>query len=431
MPTLTANDARVDIGPWSIINNVWGRRDLVNGVDFTQSVTYDPGTVPDGVTVEFDWPSGTDRRVYSYPELSTGWNPWAERGGDRLVGRIDEIRDYDLRFDYTATGLVNSYNVALDIWLTDSAGGDRYAITGEVFIGLSEPAGNLPPDGPLYTDPSGFQARLEIYEDISNGETTWDLIGLVPVNNVQAGSLDLEALFDWLVLQGAVSATDYVGGLEFGVEALSIPGGSRGTVTINDLDLTFVADRRITGTEAADSHSTADGDDRIDGRGGDDRLNGGAGRDTLSGDAGADRVNGQGGDDSLAGGSGNDTIYGGNGADRLSGGQGNDLLRGGGGADRLHGGSGADTLYGGSGADVFVFGRGAGDTIADFDALDRIDLSVFGLSFGTGPSVGQAKVWVETAGQGWRVKADTDGDGNADISVLVSGEAPQAADLIL
>jgi Ca2+-binding RTX toxin-like protein len=72
-----------------------------------------------------------------------------------------------------------------------------------------------------------------------------------------------------------------------------------------------------------------------------------------------------------------DVLFGGNGADRLAGGNGNDTLVGGANIDQLTGGGGNDTLIGGTGNDIFVYNNRefGNDTITDFTAGDRIDLS--------------------------------------------------------
>jgi Ca2+-binding RTX toxin-like protein len=89
------------------------------------------------------------------------------------------------------------------------------------------------------------------------------------------------------------------------------------------------------------------------------------------------------------------TITGTNGGDVLNGTAGNDVImglggydviHGGGGNDRIYGGLSGDGLYGGTGADVFVYTSAAEappyglmytewDTIYDFQAIDKIDLS--------------------------------------------------------
>jgi subtilisin-like proprotein convertase family protein len=149
---------------------------------------------------------------------------------------------------------------------------------------------------------------------------------------------------------------------------------------------------------------------------------GGDGNDTLIGSAAAnvlyaargnDRLEGAGGADVLSGGDGNDTLYGGAGNDTLWGGNGLDtasyasesvriiadigagtvsnagdvdqiasieMLVGSGFADTLLGGTADDRMTGGAGNDLFVFRPfdAGNDTISDFAAGDRIDVSAFG-----------------------------------------------------
>lgn len=82
--------------------------------------------------------------------------------------------------------------------------------------------------------------------------------------------------------------------------------------------------------------------------------------------------------DVLLGGAGDDKLWGAGGNDTLLGGDGADQLDGDNGDDTINGGAGKDRLTGGSGADVFVFeGEFGTDTITDFGAGDRIDLSAF------------------------------------------------------
>jgi alpha-tubulin suppressor-like RCC1 family protein len=94
----------------------------------------------------------------------------------------------------------------------------------------------------------------------------------------------------------------------------------------------------------------------------------------VTGTPGADRITGT---------KGKDTLKGMAGADRIAGGNGDDVIDGGSGNDVLTGGSGRDRLTGGTGRDRFVFRRASDsprtrpDTVTDFRAGDRIDLSAF------------------------------------------------------
>ncbi|PCH72121.1 MAG: hypothetical protein COC12_06730 [Rhodobacteraceae bacterium] len=154
----------------------------------------------------------------------------------------------------------------------------------------------------------------------------------------------------------------------------------------------------------------------------------------LRGLTGADTLNGGGGNDILRGGRAGDKLIGDFGDDTLRGGVGNDDLAGGAGDDILIGGAGKDKLNGGTGSDMFVFNRAphspnssARDVIQDFElGIDRIDLSdlVAGtLSFvGTSGFSGTgAEVNAVITGGNTTVRIDVDGDGAADMKIILAG----------
>ncbi|MGZ8370371.1 MAG: calcium-binding protein [Caulobacteraceae bacterium] len=94
---------------------------------------------------------------------------------------------------------------------------------------------------------------------------------------------------------------------------------------------------------------------------------------TLTGTAASESLTGGIADDKISGLDGNDTLTGDRGGDELNGGAGD---------DRLIGGYGDDLQRGGKGADRFIYnGRGFGeDTIWDFGAGDKVDLSALGVA---------------------------------------------------
>jgi serralysin len=144
----------------------------------------------------------------------------------------------------------------------------------------------------------------------------------------------------------------------------------------------------------------------------------------------------------------------------LRGAGGNDELLGGAGNDRLIGGSGSDRLEGGAGADSFIFEAAADsrtlamrsdgekrlpDTIVDFaQGSDKIDLGAMDAIAGTqandvfsfigsGAFTHQAgQLRFETAGGRTSIFADLDGDGSADMQILLLAPvALTAGDFIL
>jgi Ca2+-binding RTX toxin-like protein len=245
------------------------------------------------------------------------------------------------------------------------------------------------------------------------------------------------------------------------VEALSLHGmgGYRGTGN--------ALDNVITGSA---------GNDTLDGWRGIDRMEGGAGNDVYAVSETLDRVVEEmgGGIDTVfaavswtlapwvehgvAAGTGavglqgnglGNALTGNAAANALWGMAGADTLRGGEGADVLSGGAGADALFGGRGADRFVFtaadagaGMAARDWLWDLSAAegDRIDLSAVDAVAGGADDafvlVGQlggaaGRLAVSAQGANWLVEGDMTGDGVADLSFLVIGVRPMAADFVL
>ena len=163
------------------------------------------------------------------------------------------------------------------------------------------------------------------------------------------------------------------------------------------------------------------------------------GPDTIYGGAGDDTINAGGADDTVYGGSGNDNLDGNNNNDSLYGGSGSDTIKGSNNNDLIVGGYGADTLTGGNGSDTFKYlsNFDTGDTITDFAAGDKIDLSAFAPSAFIGAilsagAVGANQVGFMTVLGVTTVYVDTDGVAGADLEIYLSnGYVPAASDFIL
>ena len=108
------------------------------------------------------------------------------------------------------------------------------------------------------------------------------------------------------------------------------------------------------------------------------------------------------------------------------------VLRGMAGDDVLDGFEGADTLWGGAGNDTFAFHLiEKGDKIADFQSgHDKIDLTGTGVDFtwiGSGAFTGHAG---ELRYSGGVLSGDVNGDGVADLTIGVMGDALLVTDVM-
>ncbi len=125
-------------------------------------------------------------------------------------------------------------------------------------------------------------------------------------------------------------------------------------------------------------------------------------------------------------------IYSGAGDDVITGGALADLVSAGAGSDRITGGGGADNLFGEGGNDTFVYlaasdsTTAARDHILDYAAGDAIDVSALGLNhfIGSGAFGHHAgEVRAAFVGSFWQIEGDVNGDGVADLSILVTALA--------
>jgi Ca2+-binding RTX toxin-like protein len=228
-------------------------------------------------------------------------------------------------------------------------------------------------------------------------------------------------------------------------------------------------DNIITGNAAANNLNGMAGNDTLIGGAGNDTMKGGAGDDTYSVDSTLDTVvelTGEGTDtvnasatftlgafvDNLnlltgavngTGNAENNVINGNAAANTLSGLAGNDTINGGAGVDILIGGAGADQLTGGADLDTFKYvaltdsNAGATDTITDFVAGEKIDLSA--IDTNSALAGDQAFVvdtdGIYTAGE-IRILGDTvyvyaDGDGVADMQFTLTGYTLSGSDFVL
>lgn len=191
-------------------------------------------------------------------------------------------------------------------------------------------------------------------------------------------------------------------------------------------------------------------DNRIVGTTDDDEVRGWGGADLLQGMEGNDHILGGDGGDSLQGAAGNDTLQGEADNDKLWGHDGADSLAGGGGSDTLEGGVGQDSLSGGAGADQFFFREGdlslTADRIFDFKTSegDKISVSMIDANVNVAGDqkfafigtdafhkvAGEARYEMSSAGQA-TVLFDTNGDGVADLKLLVGATSLQSSDFLL
>lgn len=213
---------------WSLFNNIWGARDLQEGVDYSMSSHVDPTDMTAGGTFNWAFPidDGSDAKVLAYPGVMFGVWPHGDDVANR-VGvfpiRLSDLQTFTADYDISYEGS-NGFNVAFDIWLTSKPYGDASTITDEVMIWAH--TGDFGSGGTAVGTYSkdGFTATIYHRDNYT---------ALIPDGDVPAASIDVADILKTLAKMGLVSTQDYVASIELGAEV----SGGAGSLTINNLDL--------------------------------------------------------------------------------------------------------------------------------------------------------------------------------------------------
>jgi predicted extracellular nuclease len=291
-------------------------------------------------------------------------------------------------------------------------------------------------------------------DDTFNGLAGNDVInggGGIDILNGDAGN-------DRLILGSAASGSSIDGGADTDTLVITRNVASlAGLISIEALELNNGAGLTITGTQFANglAKTTA-----VSGTGS-ITVNMDAGVNFLSqnfafsGSGVTVNVNGTSGTDIIKSGAGVHVINAGDGNDQIRGGTSADIINGGTGDDKIIGNTGADMITGGTGSDQFRYflasdsGLGAAaDVIIDYEiGVDQFNFSLFdtnpvlagiqGFAFVGNAAFsggGAAQLRYTNSGADLLVQADIDGDGIADMEIILQGQSGgtlTAADFIL
>ncbi|MHC5067304.1 MAG: GH12 family glycosyl hydrolase domain-containing protein [Planctomycetota bacterium] len=253
---------RLDIGDqWMLFNNVWGSR--WRGVAGEQRIWASDGGLPGGWS--WSWPTQDGHDITGYPSAVYGERPWGWRGPrGGFPCRLHDLRRLELRYDVTIEPRSDTgrHNLALDLWLCHSLDDRRLARARsfEIMIWVDRrhrevDGERIVPIGYRWNDPhSRFTApggeRYELHiDDITLNGHTWQVCSFLRDDLVaadgegspglgHAGTIDVAAFLNHLVVAGLVPADEFLVGFEFGTEVID----GAADLTLHDLALTVEVD---------------------------------------------------------------------------------------------------------------------------------------------------------------------------------------------
>jgi Ca2+-binding RTX toxin-like protein len=450
--TVDFNQATVAVGGGTItgIENI----NWVQGTNFDDDITLASGNGYGGFTPIFGM-GGNDRLVAGY---YTGYMDGGD-GNDTVDGRLSQYLQSVIGGlgDDTLYTNSNTFSSAFGGDGNDTiyAHGTIFGDAGNdtIYIQQSYYPGQVrggTGDDTIYAAPGGSNAVFGedgadtliggVAADTLNGDAGNDrLVGGGGVNNLYGGDgndrfeldgtdsgtvIDGGADIDTLAISGAVT----LGGNFLGIEALELTGGA----------LTLSSSQMQTGLSLLSAISGT-GTITVNMQPGFNFVSSGF---SYAGTGVTFIVNGSSGSDVIKAGNANHTINAGDGVDQIRGGGQIDTIDGGAGNDKIMGLGGADMITGGSGNDQFRYfftsdsGLGASaDRITDFtvgqdlfnfvlmdaDAVASGDQAFSFIGTDAFSNTGLGQIRYLTSGADLIVQADVDGNGVADMEIILQG----------
>jgi Glycosyl hydrolase family 12 len=226
-------------GPYRYENNQWGSGKAQGRFEQCLLKRTVNGKKQRGWTWSFP---GTDRSVFSYPEIVFGWKPWT--GGKTthasLPTRVGDFKKLTLVYDVEseATG---SYNLAPEVWIINrnvkNGPAAPSAIRAEVMFwvdsgGVSQPGGS-PVARPVI---NGQTYELWNQEDAMGDGASgarWRLLSFKWPARQLRGAIDITAFMRVLVAENLIDPSHYIATVEFGNEVC----GGTGTTWVNHFEV--------------------------------------------------------------------------------------------------------------------------------------------------------------------------------------------------
>jgi len=234
-------DARADCNHWATItsgryryeNNVWGMKKATG--KFEQCLLSRERNGKKEIGWTWSWP-GFDPSVFAYPEVVVCWKPWSGATSDqRFPILVSAVKTMTLEYE-VETEVTGSYNLAPEIWLTDTARPNPKSITTEVMFWMDYTEGARPAGSIVdHVDLNGTSYELWREDSIgvdANGKG-WRLLTFKSPARKLKGQIDIAALLRHLTTANLANVSDYVASVEFGNEVM----GGTGTTWLKHFDV--------------------------------------------------------------------------------------------------------------------------------------------------------------------------------------------------
>ena len=202
--------AEFTINDFILSNNVWGKGSETN---YEQCIYYESSNNQTEIGWNWNWPGNGN--VRAYPEIIFGLKPWSTTSTSTFLPAQINSNNISLKYSGTASA-IGQWNLAYDIWLTNSITPTPENITHEIMIWMHKTDSITPAGTNKGTIPiSGNNYDLWVSENHNN---SWTYIAFVTETTKLSATLDLNAFMDYLISNNYVSPELFISAIEFGTE---------------------------------------------------------------------------------------------------------------------------------------------------------------------------------------------------------------------
>ena len=264
------NGTKYTAGGFTAWADYEGPSNLVDGVDYSSTITLDPTTFPNGVEFNWSFPSpSVPNFVYAYPDIKYGDGA----PGGPAATQVADFTALNANYSVAISGDTSDFSVAFDLYLTSAPGNDS-TTTDELMVQVhnhgAQQAGNQP-----YTLSGGglSNATISVNPNWDAGGTWipagWTFINIQNSVDALTGTLNLGNIIKDLIWDGVLTGQEYINDIQLGSEII---GGS-GSLTVNNLSYQWDANPTVTLAAGDNTYSVATpGGNNIVGNGGTDTV---------------------------------------------------------------------------------------------------------------------------------------------------------------
>lgn len=202
--------AEFRIDEFLLTNNVWGKGTETN---YEQCIYYESNKFETEIGWNWDWPGNGN--VRAYPEIIFGLKPWTTESTSTLLPAQINSNQITLTYSCTASA-IGQWNLAYDIWLTDSITPTPDNVTHEIMIWMHK-TNSITPAGTNRETITVNGNNFDLWVNESHNDS-WTYIAFVAETTKLSATLDLNAFIDYLISNDYVSVDLFISGIEFGTE---------------------------------------------------------------------------------------------------------------------------------------------------------------------------------------------------------------------